>query len=296
MNPEPIPFIHQLRADLVEGVARHRSRRRRRRHALAASGLAALAALLVLGIGTLDDGDRSTALAVTRDEHWITVEIADATADPDRMTKELRAAGIDGEVTVKPVSPSLVGRWAAVEVHPSSPVDAGGNPNEKVVSVTELVDEAPGVDAGAGTGGDEDRLFSIDFEHDKLRIPAGFRDRVVLTAGRAPRGDELYAETGSAFGPGEPLRCSGVERLSPAEAEAAIAARGYEVHRVVQPDLRSREPVRDPKFVIGAQLVGTRPMAPDVGTPRGRHEIILYVSSSSATPTPYGIPKQDCGP
>jgi hypothetical protein len=300
MNPEPIPYIDRLRTELVEGVARDRPRRRRRRHVLAASAVAALAALLVLGIGTLDGGDRSTALAVTRDDHWITVEIADATADPDRMTKELRAAGIDGEVVIKPVSPSLEGRWVALEVFASTPVQAGENPNEKIVSITELADEAPRGGPGAGRP-NEDRLFAIDFDHDEMRIPNDFRDRVVLTAGRAPRGDELYTQSASAFAPGEPLHCTGIERLSPTAAEEAIAAKGFRVHRVVVPDPESlpgspRPPVSGPDVVIGAQLLSTHRLAREAPSPHGREEMILFVSSAPKAPIVYPTPPQDCGP
>ena len=302
MNPDPIPFVDELRAELVEGAGRHRPRRMRRQTALAAAAVAALAVLLVLGVGSLGDGDRSTALAVTRGDDWITVEIADATADPDRMTKELRAAGIDGEVVVKPVSPSLEGRWVAIEVFASTPVRAGENPSEEVVSITELVDEAPPGSPGAGAGGaDENRLFAVDFDHDEMRIPNGFRDRVVLTAGRAPAGDELFSHSASAFAAGEALHCTGIERLSPTAAEDAIAAKGFKVHRVVVPDPSSLPgspgpPVGGPEVVVGAQLVPTHRLARDAPSPRGREEMILFVSTSAKAPIVYPTPPQDCGP
>lgn len=296
MTPDPIPYVPQLRSQLVNGVARERARRkRRRRHVFAGAVVAALAAALVLGIATLDEGDRSTALAVTRDDRWITVEIADATAEPRRMTQELRDAGINGEVKVRPVSPSLVGRWAALEARPATPTPG----REQIVSITELVDEPPGPTGGPGLPPIERRLFSIDFDRDKLRIPVDFKDRVVLTAGRAPQGEELYAESASAFAPKEPLHCTGIERLPPAQAERAIAARGYKVHTAFQPDFRlppDRQRRGKAKAVVSAQLVPTRPTAHGVGRPRSRNEIVLFVSSSASAPTPHGIPPQDCGP
>jgi hypothetical protein len=294
MNSEPIPYIERLRTELVNGVAREPARRKRRQR-FAASALAAVTAVLVLGIATVDVSDRSTALAVSRDDRWITVEIADATADPRRMTQELRDAGINGEVKVRPVSPSLVGRWAALEARPATPLPGP----EAIVSITELVDEPPGAAAPPSSGA-ERRLSAVDFHPDRLRIPVDFEDRLVLTAGRAPRGEELYAESASAFAPGEPLHCTGIERLSPARAETAVAAKGYRVHTVVEtPPPRSGKPVQRrtrPRVVIGAQLLSTRPTARGVGPPRGRNEIVLYVSSSSSARTPYGIPPQHCGP
>ena len=263
------PYVDQLRADLVEGVRRERGRRARRQ---------------------LDGGEDSSALAVTREGRWITLRIADATADPGKMTAELRAAGVGGEVRVRPVSPSLEGRWAAVETRPARPAKPG-----EAVSVTELVDEGPrGRDAA-----DVRRLLRVDFEPDALRVPKDFEGRVLLTAGRAPRGNELYAESASAFARGEPLYCSGIDRLPRRAAERAIAQRGYAVHTVVEPLPPRRGGKPRPRgaadVVVGAQLASTRPMAPNVDRPKGRREMILYVAPSAGAPVVYRIPRQRCG-
>ena len=263
MTEQPIPYVRELRSELVHGIDRARSRRVRGRVALAAAAAAAAVAL-TLGLWLPDGGGGSSALAVTKQDGWITLRIADATADPDQMTAELRAAGIDGEVTVRPVSPSLVGRWAAVETRPS----AAAKPGE-AVSVTELIDEPP----RARDAADVERLLSIDFDPDALRVPEDFDGGVLLTAGREPRGDELYAESGSAFAPGEPLHCTGIERLPRSEAERAIAARGYEVHTVAEVEEGEGD------VGVGAQLLSTRPMAPNVGRRTSRREIGINVSS-----------------
>ena len=290
MTSEPVPYVRRLRAELVQAVGRAQTRHSRRR-LVAATATAALAVALLLGIELAGDGHRSTALAVTKHDGWITLRISDATADPREMTNELRAAGIEGVVRVHPVSPSLVGKWAAVETRPPAPAAPGES-----VSATELANEPP----GRRDRGDVDRLLSIDFAPEALRVPEDFRVRVLLTAGRAPRDGELYAESGSAFAAGEPLHCSGIERLSPAGAKRAIAAKGYEVHTVVQPAAaRSGKPTArraDVDAVVGAQLLSTRPMAAGVGAPTSRREIVLYVSSSRTAPAPYGIPRQDCAP
>lgn len=105
----PPAYVEDLRSALVGGIARD-VRRRRRRLAGALPAVAVVAAGLAAGLAPRGPAH---ALAVTRTPETIELRIADATAGPGQLTRELRAAGIDGEVRTVPVEPALVGKWAA---------------------------------------------------------------------------------------------------------------------------------------------------------------------------------------
>jgi hypothetical protein len=189
MTTDQFPFLDDLRAGLVRAASHERARRRRRRRlALAAAGAGTLVAGL-LALSLLGDRGEGAALAITRDDRGIVVRIADADASPEELTAELQAAGIEAQVRAVPVSPSLAGKWIDIE----------------------------------GFGQHEEIAHRVD-----LRLPAGFKGRLRLDVGRPARPGERYALTQSAFRPGEPLHCRGIEGLAPAEAETAIRRLGYE--------------------------------------------------------------------
>jgi hypothetical protein len=54
------------------------------------------------------------ALAVERQDGWLVLRIADASAGPDELTRELRAAGVPGEVRLLPVPAANAGTWAVI--------------------------------------------------------------------------------------------------------------------------------------------------------------------------------------
>ena len=117
-----IPYIGRLRDDLVGGIgARRRRTARRRRAALVGAPIAVAAATAAATI----PGAASPALAIERDGDWIELRIADAAAGAPQMQRELRDAGIDAEVRVVPVAPSLAGQWACIaEIADGSPAGA----------------------------------------------------------------------------------------------------------------------------------------------------------------------------
>jgi hypothetical protein len=159
------PFVDDLRRKLVRGIERDARRRRRSARAVAVAGSVALAAAVPLGLGARSP-DR--ALAISRSAGIIELRIADASAGAAQMTRELRAAGIDGEVRVVPVEPALVGRWAAV------------------AEVARLRGREETV-----------RLDRVETSPSRVRIPvAQVREstgRFVFFAGRAPRAGEAPA-------------------------------------------------------------------------------------------------------
>ena len=106
-----IPYIDRLRDDLVGGIGdRCRQTARRRRAALVGAPIAVAAAAAAATI----PGAASPALAIERDGEWIELRIADSAAGAPQMQREMRDAGIDAEVRVVAVTPSLVGQWACI--------------------------------------------------------------------------------------------------------------------------------------------------------------------------------------
>lgn len=252
MTPEP-DIVHRFKAQLVAARPARRSSSSRRRWVLAVCAAAVAAAAFFAALPAGDDGPRpGQALAVTRAAGDIVIRIADASASPDRIERELRAVGITASVATEPVSPSLVGTWTAVTASP--PLRDAAREHAEI---------ARGV---------------------KLRIPEGYSGRLTLRVGRAARpGDELRMSI-SAFRPGEPLHCSGVERLSPDRAAREIARLGL-VPRWERLAIRRgevSEPGKDDRIVDA--MVPVLVDAP----PRGR--IIDARLLSSGYPEAYGRP------
>jgi hypothetical protein len=136
-----IPYIDRLRDDLVGAVAeRRRQTLRRRRTALVGAPIAVAAATAVATL----PGATSPALAIEDRGEWIELRIADAAAGESQMEREMHDAGIDAEVRVVAVTPSLVGQWACIaEVADGDPagedVDgAGPNGRSYVVRLQEV--------------------------------------------------------------------------------------------------------------------------------------------------------------
>jgi hypothetical protein len=155
--PEPpIPYAEALRADLVAAIGRRRRRRlpAPRRLALAAA-TAVLAVAVPLGAG-LVGGRGGRALAISDQGGTITIRLLDAGADPAKVSRELRDAGVDAEVSSVPVPPGQAGTWVAA------------------VGPAELA-------------GRLERAGAV------LRLPAATPGRVGLVIGRPARQGERYA-------------------------------------------------------------------------------------------------------
>jgi hypothetical protein len=166
-----------LLAELRPPVVR-RHRRRLVPLVTAATALA-LAAILV---PTLLDGGATPALAVTRNGDSLELRIQDAGASGAELTRELRDAGVDGEVRVIPVPAELVGTWVVIEEASRRPP----GPDSSTPSVEETV-----------------RLNSIEFGREVLRLPiAQVREssgHFILWAGREARSGEDVAANRAVF-------------------------------------------------------------------------------------------------
>jgi len=205
---KPLAFKEELRSQLVAGSAAYVRRRRRQR-----GGVLVLASVLavtgiVTGVTLADDGsDQSREQARTNlqyprlvssqtlrisqvDDGIFVVSVNEAAADPAAMMAELASAGIDANITLDPVSPSLVGRLTAFQGLHEPP-----QPNEMSESV-------------------------------ELHRNQSYE----LSIGRAAAPDETYLTAYHPFSSGEPLYCSGLDPLTnPLEVEAALQARGLDV-------------------------------------------------------------------
>jgi hypothetical protein len=157
-----------------------RRRRRRLVPVVTAATVLALAAILV---PTLLDGGATPALAVTRNGDSLELRIQDAGASGAELTRELRDAGVDGEVRVIPVPAELVGTWVVIEEASKRPPD----PDPSTPPVEETV-----------------RLNSIEFGREVLRLPiAQVREssgHFILWAGREARSGEDVAANRATFG------------------------------------------------------------------------------------------------
>lgn len=139
-------------------------------------------------------------LAIAEAEGGVTITVLDAAADPGEMTRQLREAGIRGEVRAFPTSPSGVGRWLAAQ--------AGGPKGERVAMQA---------------GGQPAELF----------VPTGVEPGLILWVGREAVDGEDYrgGSSGNLFARHEPLHCQGLYGADPATVERALAQRGISVIR-----------------------------------------------------------------
>lgn len=147
----------------------------------AVATLAAVGALALVAVFAGSDA-APDALAIDRDGAWLELRIADASADPEQMTRELNDAGIRGRVLVVPVAAQHAGTWvilAELAGNRLTCIPAAGTP-----SVAETV-----------------RLSDIENARTVLRIPiARVRESsgsFVLVAGRDARQGERSIETSS---------------------------------------------------------------------------------------------------
>jgi hypothetical protein len=90
------------------------------------------------------------------------------------------------------------------------------------------------------------------------RIPARYQGHAEITLGRAGKPGETYVASASAFARGEPLHCSGLDRVTAAEAEREIRSRGLTA--VWRPYRDSANTLLDPQavgrdFVIDADTI-----------------------------------------
>ena len=166
-----------LRSELVLAGHRRnelRARRTRSRRVVvgAASAFAAVIFGLVVFVAVGDQSPAGASVVVERvGDRWH-VTLTDSEPSIEMIEDELRAAGIEAEVTAVPVGPSRIGQFVGGDHH----VRLVGNADVSS-SLVEIPVDAPSV---------------------RLRV------------GRPAAGDEPYEAFSDAFASGEPIECSGV--------------------------------------------------------------------------------------
>jgi hypothetical protein len=165
--------------------ARSWSRSRPGRLALAVGAVAAAAAIVVTVPGLLG-GDSGSAAAGVRFEtrgEYIIARVTDPFAAQDELDAAFDAEGLDIDLSLAPVSPSLVGTVVYV----------GDSGNSQSIE---------SIDGGlCVTGGGSCPIG--------LRIPRDYSGHGEIMLGRPASAAEEYVSTADAFAPGEALHCTG---------------------------------------------------------------------------------------
>jgi hypothetical protein len=183
------------------GVRRLRSIRR---VALAAAAVCALAAGLVIASETLlAPAPAAAGVEITPRDGFFVARVVDLNADPEAMRAAFRDHGLDIELRLVPVSPSLTGEIVAM--------------SDTAEGITHLADAETDCPA-------ETRCGPIG-----LRIPLDFRGQAEITLGREAGPGETYVSAGNAFAPDEALHCSGLLGVRVATARDELARRGVRV-------------------------------------------------------------------
>jgi hypothetical protein len=134
------------------------------------------------------------------------LRVEEATADPQAMTNDLRAAGVDARVEVAPVGPSFIGQWIM------------------------MFEEEP-------DGGDADSrnpFVSEQLPTRVLQLPSDYSNPLTLTVGRKAEEGETWdlvtaSDAMDDIGPGGAMCHFNLTKKTPVEAERALVEQGYEV-------------------------------------------------------------------
>jgi hypothetical protein len=255
MTDDPT-FRQQLRDSLVS-AARRRRRTRRLRRMSGLAGVAVIATVIaVVGTQAPSPNSDASALTIVREGDGIHVTLDDLQAKPDEIKAELKAAGLSANVQEMPAPPSLVGKF--------------------VFGERTGVSKSTGVTALDGSMGDGFRSFVFQ--------PGG--PAVSLVFGRPARDDEFYFKWVSAFSPGEPLHCSGLNRLDPVDAYEKFRERGFRVtwKRYIESGVTDTSVAseRDSKIVSVLHSAA--------------HELVVYVTAPDDQRIPVTTHDDGCSP
>jgi hypothetical protein len=170
---------------------------------LPTAAIAGVAAVLVLVaiVGSTLIGSEPAAAGVmfTLDDGYIVATVTDPAAASEELGAAFAEHGLDIDLQLVPVSPSLVGTVVALE-------DEG-------TDVIETLQHGTCVTGGGGC--------PIG-----LRIPTDFAGHAGITLGREAEPGEQFMSAADGFGPGEALHCSDLMGTRVAEALTELEARG----------------------------------------------------------------------
>jgi hypothetical protein len=179
--------VQRLREPLLAELRPSRRRVVSPRSLRAFAAVALAVAFAVIAITATRDP--APALAVEHEDGWVVLRVADASAGAAALTRELREAGIRGEVRLLPVAPDEVGLWVVISEHgisdPLTPAQMAAGETRPPETV---------------------RLSHVRNDGETLRIPiADVRDssgRFIFYVGReAQPGEELLRDGPRSYAP-----------------------------------------------------------------------------------------------
>lgn len=229
----------------------------RRRRSPAVAIVAGAVVLLAIVIPIVSDDPRRGALAVAKHGDMLYLRVGDALADPEAMTNDLQAAGLDTRVELIPVGPSSVGVWVEV-VNDST---TGYNDPR----ISDLFRQMyPEEDEGTEQAG---------IPHTRvLEVPADFATPITLRVGRAAADGETWVmshmrDTPDETQPGGILSC--LQDLDPPAADRILRELGYQVDWRYSPSRNYSERVDPPpgKVIIYGELLGPDTLLVDTVDP-----------------------------
>lgn len=156
--------------------------RRVGRVALAAAAASIIAAATLVGVEAFNTAPAGAGIEFERRQGFLVVRVVDLRADPAAMRAAFREHGLDIDLELVPVSPSLVGEIVAS--------------SDSALGIEHLSDPARDCPQ-------ETRCGPIG-----LRIPLAWGGEADIVLGRAARDGENYVSAGDAFARGEALHCA----------------------------------------------------------------------------------------
>jgi hypothetical protein len=158
------------------------------------------AALLSITLALHNPAPAAAAVEFSRSDGYIVATVVNPYAAAQQLDAAFAAYGLDIDLKLVPVSPSLVGGV----VYMDEPSGASG-----IETLSSPTREAPGGPLQVG-----------------LRIPVDFTGHADIDLGRAARPGETYVSAGDAFAPGEALYKSGLLGMRVREAVVRLEALG----------------------------------------------------------------------
>jgi hypothetical protein len=212
---------------------------------------------LAIVIPVVSDDPRRGALAVVQRGDTLYLRVEDALANPEAMTNDLHAAGLDASVELIPVGPSSVGVWVDV-VNDST---TGYNDPR----ISDLIRQMyPDENEGTAQAG---------IPHTRvLEVPADFSTPITLRVGRAAANGETWVMNHMRDAPDE-TRAGGIlyclQDLDPPEADRILRELGYEVDWRYSPSRNYNERVDPPsgKVIVYGELLGPDTLLVDTVDP-----------------------------
>jgi len=240
--PPPSPeALSRIETDLQAAIQDERPKRRRRLWYLpsvAALSVAVVVTVIVFGIGPQNGPTAvppAAAVEITTDGDYLEVRFLDLSAEEDTIEAAIREAGLDVDINLVPVSPSLVGTLVASSETPRS---------RDTIAWEYTAPSEAGVPSA-------------------VRVPTSYQGVLSLTIGRPAQPGESYASAAiSAELPGELLHCGSITGATASHAANVATERGVTV-RWVDDTTRKQLGTQLPSRYGDWYVIATAPIVDD---------------------------------